>query len=130
MSGTNLMGHEITGCLLVKLFALHTTEFKNIFPTKEPPPKQKAKLVEDSNVKPKVKKANNIKPKATKVKNTKPRAKTGAPEGKAKKKKAQTKSKKKKSIPTHPDHNLRFVNHVDDWILAVAGNQSQDYPGP
>ena len=24
-SGTNLMGHEFTGCLLVKLFALHTT---------------------------------------------------------------------------------------------------------
>jgi hypothetical protein len=25
-SGANLMGHEITGCLLVKLFALHTTK--------------------------------------------------------------------------------------------------------
>jgi hypothetical protein len=30
-SGTNLMGHEIAGCLLVKLFALHTTSFRNIF---------------------------------------------------------------------------------------------------
>jgi hypothetical protein len=37
-SGTNLMGHEITGCLLVKLFALHTTAFKKIFLTKKKPP--------------------------------------------------------------------------------------------
>ena len=116
---TNLMGHEITGCLMVKLFALHTTAFNNIFPTKEPPPKQKAKLKEVSNMKPKAKKVNNIKPKAKKVKNTKPRAKKGEPEGKAKKKREKTKSKKKESIPTHPDHNLRFASHVDDWILAV-----------
>ena len=31
-SGTNLMGHEFTGCLLVKQFALHTTAFRRIFP--------------------------------------------------------------------------------------------------
>jgi hypothetical protein len=30
-SGTNLMGHEMTGCLLVKLFALHTSYFRSIF---------------------------------------------------------------------------------------------------
>jgi hypothetical protein len=30
-SGSNLMGHEIAGCLLVKLFALHTTSFRVIF---------------------------------------------------------------------------------------------------
>ncbi|KAI2512006.1 hypothetical protein MHU86_2294 [Fragilaria crotonensis] len=30
-SGTNLMGHEMAGCLLVKLFALHTTCFRAIF---------------------------------------------------------------------------------------------------
>jgi len=30
-SGSNLMGHEMTGCLLVKLFALHTTCFRSIF---------------------------------------------------------------------------------------------------
>jgi hypothetical protein len=30
-SGTNLMGHEMTGCLLVKLFALHTSYFHSIF---------------------------------------------------------------------------------------------------
>ncbi|KAI2502311.1 hypothetical protein MHU86_12115 [Fragilaria crotonensis] len=30
-SGTNLMGHEMAGCLLVKLFALHTTCFRTIF---------------------------------------------------------------------------------------------------
>ncbi|KAI2499383.1 hypothetical protein MHU86_15095 [Fragilaria crotonensis] len=42
----------------------------------------------------------------------------GEPEGKAKKKKA--KSKATKSIPTHPDHNLRFECHVSDWILAVS----------
>ena len=30
-SGSNLMGHEIAGCLLVKLFALHTTCFRGIF---------------------------------------------------------------------------------------------------
>ena len=119
-SGTNLMGHEITGCLLVKLFALHITAFNNIFPTKEPPPKQKAKLVEVSNMKPKAKKVNNIKPKAKKVKSTKPSAKKGEPEGKAKKQKAKTKSKKKESIPTHPDHNLCFASHVDDWILVVG----------
>ncbi len=29
-SGTNLMGHKITGCLLVKLFAMHTTSFRQI----------------------------------------------------------------------------------------------------
>jgi hypothetical protein len=30
-SGTNLMGHEMTGCLLVKLFALHTSYLHSIF---------------------------------------------------------------------------------------------------
>jgi hypothetical protein len=30
-SGSNLMGHEMAGCLLVKLFALHTTYFHSIF---------------------------------------------------------------------------------------------------
>ena len=65
-SGTNLMGHEITGCLLVKLFALHTTSFKNIFPTKKKPPKVMAKH--------------------TKVNHIMPKAKKGEPEGKAKKK--------------------------------------------
>ena len=30
-AGSNLMGHEIAGCLLVKLFALHTTYFRFIF---------------------------------------------------------------------------------------------------
>jgi hypothetical protein len=30
-SGANLMGHEVPGCLLVKLFALHTTKFQDIF---------------------------------------------------------------------------------------------------
>jgi hypothetical protein len=30
-SGSNLMGHEVAGCLLVKLFALHTTYFRIIF---------------------------------------------------------------------------------------------------
>ena len=34
-SGTNLMDHEFTGCLLVKLFALHTTSFAHIFPKKK-----------------------------------------------------------------------------------------------
>lgn len=34
-SGTNLMGHEFTGCLLVKLFALHTTSFTHIFPKRK-----------------------------------------------------------------------------------------------
>ncbi|KAI2496210.1 hypothetical protein MHU86_18305 [Fragilaria crotonensis] len=98
-SGTNLMGHEITGCLLVKLFALHTTSFKNIFPTKKKPPKK-------------------VMAKHTKVNHMKPKAKKAGPEGKAKKKKA--KSKATKSIPTHPDHNLRFECHVSDWILAVS----------
>ena len=65
-----------------------------------------AKPMEVSNMKPKV---NNMQAKAK-----------GEPEGKAKKKKTKTKSKKKKSIPTHPDHNLRFARHVTDWILAVS----------
>jgi hypothetical protein len=30
-SGSNLMGHEMAGCLLVKLFAFHTTCFRSIF---------------------------------------------------------------------------------------------------
>jgi hypothetical protein len=30
-SGSNLMGHEMAGCLFVKLFALHTTCFRSIF---------------------------------------------------------------------------------------------------
>ena len=56
-----------------------------------------------------------------KVNNMKPKAKKGEPEGKPKKKKAKTKSKKKKSIPTHPNHNLRFASHVvTDWILAAS----------
>ena len=42
-SGANLMGHEITGCLLVKLFALHTTKFRQIFPPKKKPAKKPAK---------------------------------------------------------------------------------------
>jgi hypothetical protein len=29
------MGHEIAGCLLVKLFALHTTAFQDIFPARK-----------------------------------------------------------------------------------------------
>jgi hypothetical protein len=33
-SGANLMGHEVTGCLLVKLFALRTTRFRQIFAPK------------------------------------------------------------------------------------------------
>jgi hypothetical protein len=37
-SGTNLMGHKITGCLMVKLFALHTTRFRQIFPPKSVSP--------------------------------------------------------------------------------------------
>jgi len=41
--GTNLMGHEMAGCLLVKLFALHTTRFRQIFPVpqKKTPGKKK-----------------------------------------------------------------------------------------
>jgi hypothetical protein len=42
-SGANLMGHEITGCLLVKLFALHTTKFRQIFPPKKKPKKKPEK---------------------------------------------------------------------------------------
>jgi Plavaka transposase len=38
-SGANLMGHEVTGCLLVKLFAFHTTRFQQIFA----PPNKKSK---------------------------------------------------------------------------------------
>ena len=38
-SGANLTGHEIFGCLLVKLFALHTTRFRQIFS----PPNKKSK---------------------------------------------------------------------------------------
>ncbi|KAI2495724.1 hypothetical protein MHU86_18783 [Fragilaria crotonensis] len=30
-SASNLMGHEMAGCLLVKLFAMHTTYFRGIF---------------------------------------------------------------------------------------------------
>ena len=37
------MGHEITGCLLVKLFALHTTRFRQIFS----PPNKKSKKSKD-----------------------------------------------------------------------------------
>jgi hypothetical protein len=43
-TGANLMGHEIPGCLLVKLFALHTSRFRLIFPPpKEPKKVQKGK---------------------------------------------------------------------------------------
>jgi hypothetical protein len=35
LSGANLMGHEIAGCLLMKLFALHTTAFQDIFPARK-----------------------------------------------------------------------------------------------
>ena len=105
--GTNLMGHKISGYyLLVKLFALHTTAFKDIFPTKELP-KRMAKHMEMNNMK-------------LKASNMKPKAKKEEPVGKAKKKKAKTKLKKRKSIPTHPDHNLRFAGHVRDWILVVS----------
>ena len=34
-SGANLMGHEFTGCLLVKLFALHTNQINRIFPKRK-----------------------------------------------------------------------------------------------
>ena len=106
-SGANLMGHEITGCLLVKLFALHTTRFKEIFPTKTPPTPKPGKtrprgtytvMVRTSPKKPKVSIA---KPKASKTK-------------------SKGKGKAKKSIPTKPHHNLCFESHVTDWILAVS----------
>ena len=48
-SGANLMGHEFTGCLLVKLFALHTTEFRSIFT--RPCPKKKPKKKPKKNLK-------------------------------------------------------------------------------
>jgi hypothetical protein len=38
-TGANLMGHEIPGCLLVKLFALHTSAFRQIFPAPKVPKK-------------------------------------------------------------------------------------------
>ena len=96
-SGTNLVGHEIIGCLLVKLFALHTTVFKKIFPTKTPP-KPKAK-----NMKPKASitkpKARDTKPKTrdakSKAGNMKSKAKKGASKGKAKAK------AKRASPPSH-----------------------------
>jgi hypothetical protein len=34
-SGANLMGHTFTGCLLDKLFAIHTTQFSRIFPKRK-----------------------------------------------------------------------------------------------
>jgi len=40
-SGSNLMGHEMAGCLLVKLFALHTTCFRLIFKVGKKEKKQK-----------------------------------------------------------------------------------------
>jgi hypothetical protein len=112
-SHTNLMGHKITGCLLVKLFTLHTTAFKKIFPTKTPPmPKAKSMKPKASITK---LKASNMKPKARDTKsragNMKLKAKKGASKGKA---------LAKKSIPTQPHHNLRFKNHITDWILAVS----------
>ena len=106
-SGTNLMGHEITGCLLVKLFALHTTAFKKIFPTKTSP-KPKASYTT-------MPKASNMQPKAS---NTKPKA--GYMKSNAKKGASKGKAKAKKSISTKPHHNLRFKSHVTDWILAVS----------
>ena len=42
--GTNLMGHEMAGCLLVKLFALHTTRFRQIFSA----PKKKSRKSKDN----------------------------------------------------------------------------------
>ena len=39
-SGSNLMGHEMAGCLLVKLFALHTTCFRSIFNVGKKDPKK------------------------------------------------------------------------------------------
>ncbi len=46
-SGSNLMGHEMAGCLLVKLFALHTTYFRLIFKVGTiPAKKRKKKLTE------------------------------------------------------------------------------------
>ena len=52
LSGANLMGHEITGCLLVKLFALYATEFRRLFtpsclkkkPTKKPNKNRRRRL--------------------------------------------------------------------------------------
>jgi Plavaka transposase len=44
-SGANLMGHEITGCLLVKLFAFHTSRFRQIFS----PPNKKSKKLQGNN---------------------------------------------------------------------------------
>ena len=42
--GKNLMGHKITGCLLVKLFAFHTTRFRQIFSSHN----KKSKKLKDS----------------------------------------------------------------------------------
>ncbi|KAI2502653.1 hypothetical protein MHU86_11778 [Fragilaria crotonensis] len=41
-SSTKILGHKITGCLLVKLFAMHTTRFSQII-TPPPPPQNNTK---------------------------------------------------------------------------------------
>ena len=87
------MGHKIRGCLLVKLFALHTTAFKKIFPTKTPP-KPKAK-----NTKPKASKTT-PKESNTKSKARDTKSKAGNMKSKAKKKGAlKCKAKAKKASP-------------------------------
>jgi hypothetical protein len=48
-SGANLMGHEFTGCLLVKLFALHTTRFRRIFPERKEAENPRLKVLRNSN---------------------------------------------------------------------------------
>jgi hypothetical protein len=48
-TGANLMGHEFTGCLLVKLFALHTTQFNRIFPSKKEAEDPKLKVLRNPN---------------------------------------------------------------------------------
>ena len=48
-SGANLMGHEFTGCLLVKLFALHTNQFSRIFPTRKVAEHPRLKVLRNPN---------------------------------------------------------------------------------
>ena len=86
------MGHEITGCLLVKLFALHTsTKFRQIFPPKKKPKKKPEKEPAKKQAK-----------KPTK----KPAKKKKKPEYTV--------------IITGDERKFNYEEHISDWILVVS----------
>ena len=108
-TGSNLMGHEIPGCLLVKLFALHTSSFRQIFP---PPKESKNKAANGKGRK----KNENGKPAERKGQQKRPSATVEAGNDAAM---HDAKQEEVKYVPP-PLPKLGCPKHTADWIHIIS----------